>query len=679
MNSTKTTQSQTGLQVAVDTGGTFTDIGLRRTDGTLSVWKVPSTPSAPDEAVITGITGALEQYDGDAADISRLVHGTTVATNTVLTREGARVGLLTTKGFRDVLAIAHQARPAIYDDRAHRVEPLIGDDYITEIDERIDADGEVLRPLETGDLESIGKQLRKMNLDAVVVSFLNAYANNEHEVEAARKLEELEVAPIVSAATAITSEMREYDRTSTAAINAYVRPKVSGYMGRLEQSIDDLGIPSALWVMQSNGGLLNPRIASTHSARTVLSGLAGGVVGAANWASHLGLDKVVSFDIGGTSTDIALIRGGEPDETTAGEIDSMPLRLPSVDVHTIGAGGGSIAWTDTGGSLRVGPHSAGAEPGPIAYDRGGEKLTVTDAHVVLGRLGTTLLGGRFELNYDAAYERMKEFGKGLGLSAEECAEGILKVIAATMARGIRKVSVERGIDVRACHLISFGGAGPLHGADLVHELGMQSAVIPPLPGIASAVGMLDAPIRHDFAAPVQANKPEVFDELEAAFNGLRDEAQDEMNTGDFDSERLVDARYVGQSYELTIPYIASWDDQRAAFDQAHEERYGFQDPDAEMEIVVTRLVATIGMPTHPQQKLAASENGEVSPKEHRPVYIDGEWTDTPIYDRDDIPAGTTLDGPAILDQFDTTTYIRPDQSCFCDEFGFLHLSSNGKK
>lgn len=679
MNSTNTTQSQTGLQVAVDTGGTFTDIGLRRADGTLSVWKVPSTPSAPDEAVITGITGALEQYDGDAADISRLVHGTTVATNTVLTREGARVGLLTTKGFRDVLAIAHQARPAIYDDRAHRVEPLIGDDYITEIDERIDADGEILRPLETGDLESIGKQLRKMNLDAVVVAFLNAYANNEHEVEAARKLEELEVAPIVSAATAITSEMREYDRTSTAAINAYVRPKVSGYMGRLEQSIDDLGIPSALWVMQSNGGLLNPRIASTHSARTVLSGLAGGVVGAANWASHLGLDKVVSFDIGGTSTDIALIRGGEPDETTAGEIDSMPLRLPSVDVHTIGAGGGSIAWTDTGGSLRVGPHSAGAEPGPIAYDRGGEKLTVTDAHVVLGRLGTTLLGGRFELNYDAAYERMKEFGKGLGLSAEECAEGILKVIAATMARGIRKVSVERGIDVRACHLISFGGAGPLHGADLVHELGMQSAVIPPLPGIASAVGMLDAPIRHDFAAPVQANKPEVFDELEAAFNGLRDEAQDEMNTGDFDSERLVDARYVGQSYELTIPYIASWDDQRAAFDQAHEERYGFQDPDAEMEIVVTRLVATIGMPTPPQQKLAASENGEVSPKEHRPVYIDGEWTDTPIYDRDDIPAGTTLDGPAILDQFDTTTYIRPDQSCFCDEFGFLHLSSNGKK
>lgn len=679
MNSTKTALAQTGLQVAVDTGGTFTDIGLRRNDGTLSVWKVPSTPSAPDEAVITGITGALEQYGGNAEDISRLVHGTTVATNTVLTREGARVGLLTTHGFRDVLAIAHQARPAIYDDRVHRVAPLIEDDFIVEIDERIDADGKILKPLERGDLEDIGTQLRKMNLDAVVVSFLNSYANNEHEFKAARKLEELDVAPIVSAATAITAEMREYDRTSTAAINAYVRPKVSGYMGRLENSIDELGIPSALWVMQSNGGLLNPRIASTHSARTVLSGLAGGVVGAANWASHLGLDKVVSFDIGGTSTDIALIREGEPDETTAGEIDSMPLRLPSVDVHTIGAGGGSIAWIDSGGSLRVGPHSAGAEPGPIAYDRGGDQLTVTDAHVVLGRLGTTLLGGRFVLNYDASYARMEEFGKGLGLSAEECAEGILKVIAATMARGIRKVSVERGIDVRACHLISFGGAGPLHGADLAHELGMQSAVIPPLPGIASAVGMLDAPIRHDFAAPVQANISSGFDDLEAAFNRLCEEAQKEMNTGDFDSERLVDARYVGQSYELTIPYIANWEDQRAAFDQAHEERYGFQDPDAEMEIVVTRLVATVGMPVPPQQKLHASEDAEVTPKLHRAVYIDGEWTNTPIYDRNDIPAGTTLEGPAILDQFDTTTYIRPDQSCFCDEFGFLHLSSIGKK
>lgn len=665
--------SKDGLQLTVDTGGTFTDIGVRKMDGTLSVWKVPSTPDVPDEAVMSGITGALEQQNEKPEAITRLVHGTTVATNTVLTREGARVGLVTTKGFRDVLAIAHQARPSIYDNDQQRVEPLISDEHIFEINERIDAEGDVVTALKDADLDELADHLREQKLDALVVSFLNAYANGDNEQHAVERLRELDVAPIVSAATDITSEMRKYDRTSTAAINSYVRPKVSSYMGRLEKSIDELGVPSQLWVMQSNGGLLHPSLASTHSARTVLSGLAGGVVGAAHWARNLGLDKVVSFDIGGTSTDIALIRNGEPDETIAGEIDSMPLRLPSVDVHTIGAGGGSIAWRDSGGSLRVGPHSAGAVPGPIAYQRGGTDLTVTDAHLVLGRLGTNLLGGRFTLDYDAAYQRMSEFGSELGLSPEECAEGILQVIAATMARGIRKVSVERGIDIHACHLMSFGGAGPLHGADLVHELGMTSAVIPPLPGIASAVGMLDAPIRHDFALPVLSDATTGSAHLKEQYDALVDQAREEMNTSDFHTELLVDARYVGQSYELTIAYSPDWDAQREAFDDAHKERYGFRDPDADVEIVVTRLVATINQPETPQEKLSGSKH-DITPKEHRPVYINQEWLQTPIYDRADIPADTTLEGPAILDQFDTTTYIRPDQQCYCDEFGFLHLT-----
>lgn len=674
MNAHTATKAQNRLQVAVDTGGTFTDIGVRREDGRISVWKVPSTPAAPDEAVIEGITGAMEQQGSRPEDITRLVHGTTVATNTVLTREGAKVGLLTTRGFRDVLAIAHQARPNLYNNIEHRPEPLIPNELITEIDERMDASGEVISPLDTTALKQIADQLQEQNLDALVVSFLNAYLNDEHEAMAVQYLRKLQVAPIISAATDVTAEMREYDRTSTAAINCYVRPKVSGYMGRLEKNVEEIGVPSKMWVMQSNGGLLDPAIAGTHSARTVLSGLAGGVVGAANWAHHLGLDKVVSFDIGGTSTDIALIRGGEPDETTAGEIDSMPLRLPSVDVHTIGAGGGSIAWLDSGGGLRVGPHSAGAVPGPISYQRGGTELTVTDAHVVLGRLGTSLLGGRFALDYDAAYERMAAFGEDLGLSAEACAEGILKVIAATMGRGIRKVSVERGIDVRSCHLMSFGGAGPLHGADLAHELGMESAVIPPLPGIASAVGMLDAPIRHDFSAPVQVEKPASFAALDAEYGKLREQAAEEMGTRDFESEFLVDARYTGQSYELTIPCAADWTAQREDFDEAHEERYGFRDPDAEMEIVVVRLVATIDQPEVTQQRLAGAPGKNASPKEHRPVYIDGEWVETPIYDRSDLSAGESLHGPAVLDQFDTTTYVRPDQLCFCDNSGFLHLT-----
>ena len=647
------------LHIAVDTGGTFTDIGVRRADGSLAVWKVPSTPHAPDEAVITGITGALEREDAQPAQVTRLVHGTTVATNTVLTRTGARVGLLTTRGFRDVLAIAHQARPSLYDNRVHRVPPLIPDELIVDIDERLAADGTVLTELTADALIEAASALADLDLDAVVVSFLNAYVDPRHEQEAVAHLREQQVAPVVIAATDITAEMREYDRTSTAAINAYVQPKVSGYMGRLAAGIEEMGIGSRLWIMQSNGGLLNPETAATHSARTVLSGLAGGVVGAGNWARHLGLDKVVSFDIGGTSTDIALIRDGEPDETTAGEIDSLPLRLPSVDVHTIGAGGGSIAWRDSGGSLRVGPHSAGADPGPISYQRGGTELTVTDAHLVLGRLGTELLGGHFTLDRDAAHARMSEWGAEMGLTAEEAAEGILQVIAATMARGIRRVSVERGVDVRSCHLMAFGGAGPLHASDLIHELGMESAVIPPLPGIASAVGMLDAPIRHDFALP--ADRPDVFAEL-------RRRAAAEMGTEDFAEQLLVDARYLGQSFELTLPLAQ---DQRAAFDELHAERYGFADPEAEMEVIVARLTATIGQPQTPQELLTG--DGGDGGVEKRDVFIDGEWITTPVLDRASLAAGTTVDGPAILNQFDTTTYIRPGQQATVDAHGFLHL------
>ena len=647
------------LHIAVDTGGTFTDIGVRRADGSLAVWKVPSTPHAPDEAVITGITGALEREDAQPAQVTRLVHGTTVATNTVLTRTGARVGLLTTRGFRDVLAIAHQARPSLYDNRVHRVPPLIPDELIVDIDERLAADGTVLTELTADALIDAASALADLDLDAVVVSFLNAYVDPRHEQEAVAHLREQQVAPVVIGATDITAEMREYDRTSTAAINAYVQPKGSGYMGRLAAGIEEMGIGSRLWIMQSNGGLLNPETAATHSARTVISGLAGGVVGAGNWARHLGLDKAVSFDIGGTSTDIALIRDGEPDETTAGEIDSLPLRLPSVDVHTIGAGGGSIAWRDSGGSLRVGPHSAGADPGPISYQRGGTELTVTDAHLVLGRLGTELLGGHFTLDRDAAHARMSEWGAEMGLTAEEAAEGILQVIAATMARGIRRVSVERGVDVRPCHLMAFGGAGPLLATDLIHELGMESAVIPPLPGIASAVGMLDAPIRHDFALP--ADRPDVFAEL-------RRRAAAEMGTEDFAEQLLVDARYLGQSFELTLPLAQ---DQRAAFDELHAERYGFADPEAEMEVILARLTATIGQPQTPQELLTG--DGGDGGVEKRDVFIDGEWITTPVLDRASLAAGTTVDGPAILNQFDTTTYIRPGQQATVDAHGFLHL------
>ena len=673
-------QSDDQLHMAIDTGGTFTDVAVRSADGTMHVWKLPSTPEAPDRAVIAGVHGALERIGASPQDLTRFVHGSTVATNTVITREGARVGMVTTQGFRDVLAIAHQARPSIYDQHHRRPEPLIDREAIVEATQRMDADGNTVVDLDETALVDTVEQLRELKLDVIVVSFLNAYVNPEHERRAAKLIAATNVAGHVLAATDVTAEMREYERTSTAAINAYVAPRISSYIHRLEQGLDEAGVQIGWRIMQSSGGLLSPEDAADHPARTVLSGLAGGVVGAANWSKHLGLKRVVSFDIGGTSTDIALIRDGIPDETLSSEIAGLPLKLPSVDVHTIGAGGGSIAWLDSGGGLRVGPHSAGAEPGPISYQRGGTQLTVTDAHAVLGRLGDELLGGEFSLDVPAARSAMSQWGEKLGMSAEDTAEGILRVITATMARGIRKVSVERGVDLRTCDLMAFGGAGPLHGADLASELNMQSVIIPPRPGIASAMGMLDAPIRHDFATSVVAQTPEALAGLHEAFESMRARAVEALDDPKAQThyELLVDARYIGQSYELTVGWDADWQRQRELFEQAHEENYGFADPDALMEIVVARLVVKQPI-EHGELESVASISAQVTPLHHRDVYIVGAWQQVPIYDRTTFGDGTVIQGPAVVEQFDSTVYLRPDQQARNDTYDFLHIRSVGKQ
>lgn len=664
---------QGNYQVAVDTGGTFTDVAVRKPDGEIFVWKVPSTPDAPDDAVLDGVRGAFAEIDGDVKAINRFVHGTTVATNTVITRTGARVGLVTTEGFRDILEIAYQTRPSLYDARVRRPVPLVLRDHIYEISERVDAEGQVLQAIDLQQVETLATRIKAQEFDVVVVAFLNSYLDPKHEDQVVESLRSFGAAPFVFASSDISPEMREYDRFSTAAISAYVQPKIAGYLRRLEKRVAGEGVPTNMWIMQSNGGLLSPEDASRRSARTILSGLAGGVVGAANWAKGLGLDRVVSFDIGGTSTDIALIRHGEPDETISGTIDDMPVQLPSVDVHTIGAGGGSIAWLDSGGGMRVGPHSAGSVPGPISYQRGGTELTVTDAHAVLGRLGENLLGGRFKLDIDKARRAMNEWGAQFDMSAEDTAEGILRVITATMARGIRKVSVERGIDVRTCHLMSFGGAGPLHGADLSRELGMKSAVIPPSPGIASAVGMLDAPVRQDFSAPIFVEEGDGnYGLLETALADLEAQGASSMPEGDTRFERFVDARYVGQSYELTVPYLDDLEAQCKEFDKAHEARYGFSDPDARMEIVVARVVALQGGMTQ-LPKQAATGSTYPEPFEHRKVYIGGDWFDVPVYQRVDIATGAELHGPLIIEQLDSTVFVRPLQTCRNDEFGFLYI------
>jgi N-methylhydantoinase A len=673
-----------GYGVAIDTGGTFTDVAVRRPRGDVFVWKVPSRPERPNEAVSQGLTEALDLVQASPPEVAQFSHGTTVATNTVLTRSGARVGLVTTKGFRDVLRIGHQARPSIYDSTARRPGALVARAHTWEVPERIDADGTVLQPLPERAVLELAGEIRAAGCDAVVVSFLNAYADTSHERRCAALLSQAGAAQQVFAATSVSAEMREYERTSTAVLNAYVAPAITSYLGELEHDLAASRLGSRLWIMQSNGGLIGARAASEQSVRTILSGLAGGVTGAAQWASQLDLPRTVSLDIGGTSTDIALIRDGVPDTMTDSQIEGYDLHMPAVDVHTIGAGGGSLAWLDSGGGLRVGPRSAGADPGPVCYGRGGTTLTVTDAHLLLGRLGTALLDGQMALDEPAARTALDRFAADLGIEPDEAAAGIIRVVNAAMARGVRKVSVERGIDIRDCVLTAFGGAGPLHAADLVRELGMKGAVIPPHPGIASAVGMLDAPLRHDFASNLATprggtddGRPEDPARAAAAFEWLAREASEFMQ--DEESvppetvvvEQWVDARYVGQSYELSIPWNAG-QDVRARFNTAHAERYGYADRDAEMELVTARATVTVPL-TGTARPSELAPGKAPTPSTRRQMRSDGEWWLTSVYRRDQLPADAVVHGPLIIEQLDSTIVVLSGQLCYHDESGFLHI------
>ncbi|MQA04555.1 MAG: hydantoinase/oxoprolinase family protein [Streptosporangiales bacterium] len=678
------TETTDQARVAIDTGGTFTDVALRSADGRVTVQKVPSRPSAPDDAVLAGLRKACTTTGVPETAVSRLVHGTTVATNALLTRGGARVGLVTTAGFRDVLTIGYQTRPSLYDPLARHPAPLVPPERTWEVDERVLADGSVRTPLPATDVHALTTSIKAEAPDVVVVALLNSYVNPDHERECARLLGDAGAAPVVFAATDVAAEMREYERISTAVLNGYVEPVVAGYVGRLESRLAEDGLAGGLWIMQSNGGLMNASAVRRQSVRTILSGLAGGVIGAARWAHDLGLQKAVSLDIGGTSTDIALIRDGKPDEVTSAEIDGFPMRMPAVDVHTIGAGGGSIAWRDAGGGLRVGPQSAGADPGPVSYGRGGDRTTVTDAHLLLGRLGTDLLDGELSLDAEAARTQLALLADALGLPTEETAAGVLRVANATIARGIRAVSVERGVDVRDCTLIAFGGAGPLHGAELLHELGMRAVVVPPHPGIASAVGMLDAPIRHDFAAAATARSAadlpdtgKVLDALAADALAFMTDAED-LPATEVDLWRGVDARYLGQSYELTIDWRADFDALRTAFDAAHLERYGFADDDATLEIVAVRVTATAPMAESTTQERTAP-SAMPTPVAHRTAYIAGAWHETPVYRRDALPADQPMAGPLIVEQLDSTVVVAAGQLCTADAEGFLRIEAEGAR
>ncbi len=583
--------------VAVDTGGTFTDV-LLLDNGRLRVLKLPSTPSDPAEAVLEGLRALVS-----ADDAYQLLHGSTVATNALLERKGARVCLVTNSGFEDIIEIGRQNRPQLYALVGHRPPPLVARQDRIGVQGRLGPEGEEVEPLDAAELAGLAK--RVADAEAIAVVLLHSYADPTHEARIGAALEGVGVP--VSLSSTLLPEYREYERTSTTVVNAYVGPIMSAYLGRLHEESG----ATRVRIMGSNGGSLPVERAMREPAHTVLSGPAGGAVGALEWARRVGNDHIITFDMGGTSTDVSLCPG-ELLHTREFQIGEQPVALPVIDIHTVGAGGGSIARLDPGGALRVGPASAGAAPGPICYGRGGTSMTVTDAHVWLGRLPAEgFLGGAETLDREAIAGPLAELAEGLGLEQDAAAEGILAVADSAMERALRVISVERGFDPAEFTVVAFGGAGALHVAELAGRLGTRGALVPPDPGLLSAYGMLAAEIVREASRTVltSGDAPDVDALLECAFAELEASALEAMRsegvtTADITTQRWIDVRYAGQSFELRIP-AADW---QASFHTAHESRYGYAREDAPVEAVTVRVRVSAPGPELNAQKIEAAHS-----------------------------------------------------------------------
>ncbi|GCE31483.1 N-methylhydantoinase A [Dictyobacter alpinus] len=662
----------THVLVGVDTGGTFTDIVLFQ-DGIFKVHKVLSTPEDPSQAILQALDD-LEILD----TIDVMVHGSTVATNAVLEHKGVATGLITTAGFRDILEIGRQARPELYSLQAQKIPPLVPRERRVEVLERLNERGEVVVELNEDSLTAALVSLQAAGVESVAISLLFSFANPVHEQYVAEQAQQAGFS--ISVSSRILPEFREYERTSTTVLNAYIGPLVARYLQSLEQGLPE---QTTLRIMQSNGGSISSVTARSEAARTLLSGPAAGVVGAVYVAQASGFEQAISFDIGGTSTDVALINGAAT-ETTNGMVGGYPSKLPMIDIHTVGAGGGSIAWFDLGGALRVGPQSAGSSPGPAAYGRGGREATVTDANVVLGRLlPDAFLGGSMTLDLQAAHTAVQAIASRLRISLEEAALGIIRVVNANMEAAIRVISVERGCDPRNFILVAFGGAGPLHACELAAALRIPKVLVPTVPGVLSALGTLVADTLKDYVRTImlpaehaQEVVTTVLQELEQ--QGWQDLAHEGIAVEDVRIERYLDLRYAGQSYELRIPFIQKVEQAAKDFHLAHEQRFGYNDPDEQVQVVNVRLKAR-GLTHTPEQQRQQSKAGVVAIplSQRRVIFADAMGAlvahDTPVYERSSLYVGTLLAGPAIIVQYDTTTVLPPDWHGYVDEIGNIIL------
>ncbi len=672
-----------GWQIGVDVGGTFTDfLALDPERGVFRVAKVPSTPE--DQSV--GFIAGLSALDADLAAVAALVHGTTVATNAVLERKGARCGLITTAGFRDVLELGRRTRPNPYG-MTGSFEALIPRDLRAEVAERIDAAGRVLTPLDEAAVRREVHRLRERGAEALVIHFLHAYANPAHERRCGEIAGEIWPNQFVTLGSDILREVREFERGSTAALNGYVQPIVSRYLGRLAQNLRGAGLSNELLVMQGNGGMMAAGTAVDLAVHTILSGPAAGAIAAARIGTQAGYPNLVACDMGGTSFDVSLIAAGEPALSAEKDIAyGVPLRVPLVDIHTIGAGGGSIARITRAGLLQVGPESAGARPGPIAYGRGGTNVTVTDANLLLGRLNPDRLTG---LAGAAPMERIAaaieaQIGAPLGLDAIATAVAVLAVTTNQLAHAIRLVSVEKGHDPRDFALFAFGGAGPLHAVEIARELGLPTVLVPRFPGITSGLGCVLAPVRHDFVQSI--GQPLANVETGEIDGRFADQAASGRQLLDREGVPLaeivvrheVDLLFRGQSHVFRVPVTAPGFDRSvvlADFMASYKARFDIELP--EMTAMLVNLRTTVigrRAPVDLAIFAPVERSAATQPSGTRQVHFSGGWLETPIYDRALLDRGVRLAGPAIVEQPDTTVVIDPGATAIVDGLGNLVIS-----
>jgi N-methylhydantoinase A len=649
-----------GARVGIDVGGTFTDLVAVR-DGELITAKVRSVPQ--DQSL--GVMAALDASGLERREVAAIAHGTTVSTNALLERRGARTALVTTERFRDVIEIARQNRPALYDLTVSPPEPLVPRELRFTVTERVGPDG-VLVPLAAASVGAAVDAVAAAEVEAVAVCLLFSFVHPAHEQLIRDALRQALPDVHVSLSSDVLPEFREYERFATTTADAYLGPGLAAYLSSLGERLGAAGLPQPV-VMQSSGGVADLEVAAGLASSCVLSGPAGGVVGAAFVAGQSGYSELLTFDMGGTSTDVSVVLGGEVQTTTGSVVAGIPIKHPMVDVHTVSAGGGSVAWIDSGGALRVGPMSAGAEPGPACYGVGGSEVTVTDADLVLGYLrdGQTL-GGELVLNRRLAEEALSRLAEKLALDPIDAAAGVVAVAEAEMVRALRVISVERGIDPRDLTIVAFGGAGGVHACRLAEELGVRWILFPRAGGVLSALGLAVSDLRRDYVAPLLGNP--AVEEIEAAFAELERRAEADLPVP-ATLRRYADARFVGQSFELTI----TADDLarvNETFRAAHQRRYGYELADTPVELVAIRVAGTTAV----EKPRLAGPLAEGKPAAgSRPAYFAGEWRETQVLEVGDLEPGVRVDGPAVIEFPEATCVVRPGWTSTLDEAGALLL------